>query len=261
MLECNSARRWSAVFIVSVALCLLVLPAPAAACSCRESTYPCGRFDDLRSTQAPVFTGTVTAVTVEELPAGPSDVRTAVRRVRFAVTESFFGAMEKEVEVSTNASSASCGYGFLPGQSYLVYASRWEGRLTVSLCSRTRPLADAADDVDLLRRWALGSTETRIFGWVTLGTSAGKSLGRQPGLVVVAETDGHVQETVTDARGQFRFRDLPLGKYSLRARLNDKTTADSRFDPVLSEAQLCAEVGFYVMQGPDSDSRRKSPSP
>ena len=130
------------------------------------------------------------------------------RRVRFVVTEAFFAPLPRELEVSTSL----CGYNFEPGQAYLVDANRTSERLTVSICSRTKPLADASDDVELLRGWVRGSAEARIFGAVTLQKPEGGTAGPQSGLLVVAEATGHVSQTVTDTRGQFRFRGLPMGR-------------------------------------------------
>src|SRR5690606_22193376 len=59
----------------------------------------------------------------------------------------------------TNSSSAACGYTFEKNTSYLVYARESEGRLHVSLCSRTRPMAEAADDLVVL---GAGATPVHI---------------------------------------------------------------------------------------------------
>jgi hypothetical protein len=64
----------------------------------------------------------------------------------------FKGPKEDVLELATNESSAACGYGGLtPGSRHLLYATRFEGRLHVSLCSRTRPERDAACDLRYLR--------------------------------------------------------------------------------------------------------------
>jgi hypothetical protein len=52
------------------------------------------------------------------------------------------------VSVFTASHSATCGYGFKGGRTYLVYAHKdAEGRLSTGICSRTRRLKDAGQDL------------------------------------------------------------------------------------------------------------------
>ena len=44
----------------------------------------------------------------------------------------------------TPADSAACGFDFVNGESYLVYAAERDGHLSVSSCSRTRKMSEAA---------------------------------------------------------------------------------------------------------------------
>jgi hypothetical protein len=48
---------------------------------------------------------------------------------------------EPKDTVSTSAFEASCGYTFKVGQRYLIHAHKVEGRLGVSYCGMTKPLA------------------------------------------------------------------------------------------------------------------------
>jgi MYXO-CTERM domain-containing protein len=74
-------------------------------------------------------------------------------RVRLDVVQRFRGSVEHEhVEVQTAGSSASCGFPFELGRSYLIYADGPSDALRVGLCSATKRMEDA--DVD---RAALGS--------------------------------------------------------------------------------------------------------
>lgn len=164
MPDCNATLRSWAASIAFTSLCLIVLPAPASACTCGSDLYVCSGFDHLRADEAPIFTGTVVGITEvhgEVGRAGQKEVMIVERRVRFVVTEAFFAPLPRELEVSTSL----CGYDFEPGQAYLVDANRTSERLTVSICSRTKPLADASDDVELLRGWVRGNTRvTSAFG-------------------------------------------------------------------------------------------------
>ena len=58
------------------------------------------------------------------------------------------GVEKRTVSVFTSSESSACGYGFQKGEAYLVYASKnTEGRLITSICSRTRILKAAQDDL------------------------------------------------------------------------------------------------------------------
>jgi hypothetical protein len=65
------------------------------------------------------------------------DTRTA----RFEVTRSFKGLPEKKIiDVATSINGASCGYGFVAGDYYLVYGYADNGSLSTSICTRTKEL-------------------------------------------------------------------------------------------------------------------------
>jgi hypothetical protein len=78
----------------------------------------------------------------------------------FRVEKVWKGAPRKTLRVYSARAGATCGYVFQVGKRYLVYArilkKGWlgdshddalKGRLSASLCSRTRELADAAEDL------------------------------------------------------------------------------------------------------------------
>ncbi|HZB45241.1 MAG TPA: hypothetical protein VE360_08360, partial [Pyrinomonadaceae bacterium] len=136
---------------------VLLLPATSAhACSCMGGSPPCQEF----GRAAAVFVGTVTGVTerprvsvAEARKAADEGDEWAARGFRFAVTQSFLGVAGAEVEVWTGWGGGDCGYDFEQGASYLVYAYRLgkSGRLGTGICSRTRPVAGAAEDLEFLR--------------------------------------------------------------------------------------------------------------
>jgi len=67
--------------------------------------------------------------------------------VVFAVDASWKGAERRVMSVFTASNSAACGYGFRRGRTYLVYAAESEGRLATTICSRTKLLRDAQEDL------------------------------------------------------------------------------------------------------------------
>jgi hypothetical protein len=61
-------------------------------------------------------------------------------------------ASEKEIEILTGYGGGDCGYQFQVGIEYVIYAYKNSaGRLETGICTRTRPLAEAAEDVKYIR--------------------------------------------------------------------------------------------------------------
>lgn len=111
-------------------LVVSVLPGEAHACSCMAQSI-----EDAIAGSDAIFEGIVDSIEEGD----------GVRHVRFSVTQAWEGVETERVEVTTSASSASCGYEFEVGTAYLVYATEGDG-LEVSLCSRTRPMDEADED-------------------------------------------------------------------------------------------------------------------
>jgi hypothetical protein len=111
-------------------------PAAASACSCMQQTQ-----EDAAQNAGAIFEGRVTRI---ENPEGNPTIH-------FQVVRSFKGPSQESLTASTANSSASCGYGFEQGKSYLVYATQEAGgALAVSLCSRTAPIENATEDLNKL---------------------------------------------------------------------------------------------------------------
>jgi len=128
----ESPALWFPIALVVAAFAVQARPATASACSCAP---PEGPTASLAASTA-VFEGRVESITPGELI-----------QVRFAVTRAWKGAEEEQVEVRTRAHGAACGYRFAEGATYLVYAYGEPDDLRVGLCSRTRPIEDASDDL------------------------------------------------------------------------------------------------------------------
>ncbi len=70
--------------------------------------------------------------------------------VHFEVSEVWKGPYQSLLTVQTAESSAACGFNFMQSTEYMVYAYGDTNIPQVSLCSRTRPLSEAAEDLKLL---------------------------------------------------------------------------------------------------------------
>jgi hypothetical protein len=133
-----SIRRLTiALTVAAFALAVFFHPLkPAYACSCIAPPPPLEARDQSQS----VFAGTVSAVGAD----GNGLL------VTFDVEQIWKGPEGPQLTIATSGSSASCGVEFVEGEKYLVYGMAQEGQLSTSLCTRTAPLASAADDVAAL---------------------------------------------------------------------------------------------------------------
>jgi MYXO-CTERM domain-containing protein len=97
------------------------------------------------SSSTAVFSGEVTEIEKNE------STRFGGLEVTLRVNEVWKGAAAEEIRVHTAGSSAACGYPFVVGTTYLVFAYNDEADpIRVSLCSRTAPIEDAKEDIEFL---------------------------------------------------------------------------------------------------------------
>ena len=127
-----------ALSAAALAVAAFGLDASAAqACSCVVPPPPA----EAREAAASVFEGRVQTVAADE---------EGVLQVSLEVVRTWKGADAERVEVRTRSGEAACGYTLEPGHSYLIYTETREGDEGgewVSLCSRTRPIEEADEDV------------------------------------------------------------------------------------------------------------------
>lgn len=124
--------------ITTALLGLIVSTAAADACDCAPPPPPKKALEQA----AAVFTGKVVGIDADE--KGSFNV------VTFYVENAWKGVDRKTITISTAKNGAACGYGFKKDGTYLVYChpAKPGGGLWTGLCSRTRPLADAAADFE-----------------------------------------------------------------------------------------------------------------
>jgi hypothetical protein len=119
----------------------LISPPSAAACDFEPPPPPETALDDA----AAVFAGEV--VTIEPVDDDPGEQYLAVT---FEVDRAWKGVDSSPVVVETHQDEGVCGYPFIIGDSYLVYAHSEGTPLTTSLYHRTAPLEQADEDLDVL---------------------------------------------------------------------------------------------------------------
>ncbi|MGH9905111.1 MAG: SpaA isopeptide-forming pilin-related protein [Pyrinomonadaceae bacterium] len=216
----------------------------ASACSCAGTPAPCQEY-----WQTPVvFAGTVTYSS--KASSNQENYQWPRRLVRFTIDEAFRGVDGVEVDVMTGFSDADCGYGFRLGGQYLVYADRQEdGRLTTSICTRTRPLSDAKEDLAYIRGLATAKTGATIFGEVR-SNKRGLNYESRPGLLagakIIVKGPAKRIETTTDKNGKYKVSDLPGDTYKVRIEPPAGFTIRKAEIEVKVSDRGCAEVGFWL---------------
>lgn len=134
----EAAARMSTRWVLAALVLLGATPALTTACTCLE--WP--SFERALRESDSVFKGTV--VTIR--PVGPHDYGDV--RVTLQVDAWWKGAPPETVDVLTAKSEAACGFTFLVGSEYVVFALRNQsGALWTHLCWRTHPVWP--DDADL----------------------------------------------------------------------------------------------------------------
>lgn len=155
----GKGRKFVSMLLMMTMLLILlnIAPATSFACSC---VAPWSVQEELEHSAA-VFKGSVIGVVdAKENSAMQSSADPIAFIIK--VDEIWKGINQTEVVVYTERDSASCGFTFEEGQEYLIYASKPDDHLRVSLCSRTTDLASAAADLSILGKGAEPTEQIRL---------------------------------------------------------------------------------------------------
>jgi hypothetical protein len=189
--------------VLCLAACFFALPPTADACGCAG-----GAPLSLHVNGTPViFAGTVESVT-----GGMPRPIVAT----FSVVKTYRGALKERAVVSGDGTD--CDRNFVKGETYLVYATEHAGVLLTHECTRTRALAEAAEDLRYLDNLAAGRAQVLIYGNVFRGMrKPDGSLARyalSERLEVVATSNRGRQSVTTDQWGPYQIVLAP-GDYEI----------------------------------------------
>lgn len=138
----SSRRR--PIVLVTPALLVLLWTHTGRACSCASPPDP---IVALLQCDA-VFEGEVLSIEPEDTAREEGVVSTMDwLLVRFRVLRAWRGVETEALTIVTHRGGASCGFSFLEGERYLVYARRSRGRLATDLCMRTAAIGQAWGDL------------------------------------------------------------------------------------------------------------------
>lgn len=138
-----------------------------------------------------------------------------LRTIRIRIGEVLSGVEpgQQEIEILTGFGGGDCGYPFQTGAEYVVYAYKnSDGRLETGICSRTRPLAEAGDDVAYFHSMASAPTTGTLRVQTAYPGMPGK---RDTG--IIAEQGGSRYRSMANAAGEALFANLPAGDYRIHA--------------------------------------------
>ncbi len=237
--------------IVRFALVLLMLAVArdVHACSCQPAAPLCETFFSHRA----VFAGTVRSINpVERTSVGPENVR-----VDFEEVIAFRGVEGSTQSVMiSEAGLGSCSYPFKVGERYVVYASRGNvagAPLFTSTCSRTRRIAEAAEDLQFFTSLASATESRRVFGSVTHSEPGtmyrdGIEYGPVPYVWLSLTNDTASYRAATDAKGRYAFTPLPPATYDLTIELPQGLSSSERPKQTLTlgDRHSCAERNFTL---------------
>jgi hypothetical protein len=205
---------------------LLFLFAPAAAfgCSCGGESPPCEAFGSATA----VFIGRVTGAKEQRRQKNEDGTTSTyqVGEIYFAVEQSFLGAKGSTAVIHSGTGGGDCGYWFIKGERYLVYAygDSMES-LGTGICTRTRPLSEAEEDLSFLKTLPRKGLGVRIYGTVqaALKDSKGEHWRKVmplPG-VTVKVVGERTFDAITNAEGKYELTGLPAGNYKVYAEVPD----------------------------------------
>ncbi len=126
------------VFLL-IAAGLLLNVSAVHACSCVPPGTPA---EELKKSTA-VFAGKVIGIEAPRLVVSSANPV----KVTFEVSKVWKGPSSKNVVITTALNEASCGYSFKEGREYIVYAHGKENELSTGICSRTKLLSDAREEL------------------------------------------------------------------------------------------------------------------
>jgi len=231
--------------ITRFALIVLVLFAGSAdraeACSCMGGIPICQSF----WTTPAVFSAMVLEVTPVPNPPGQDFMPQRVARLQ--VEQTWKGNLSGIVEVSTGSGGGDCGYDLVVGMRYLIYAHPRDGRLGVSICSRTKPLAEAAEDLAYLKSAFQPSAVGRVFGSVRYQRQKPEDPDRPiAGYGVLLRGPDREWKATTNAGGRYEFS-VPAGKYQIQLAVPATEHAYGPREVDLADSRGCVTGDFTVV--------------
>jgi 5-hydroxyisourate hydrolase-like protein (transthyretin family) len=232
------------IVLMTVVAWFGVMTAATQACSCAGQAAPCEGYGSASA----VFAGTVIGTRQLEKPKPEDRDKWYWSRVfKFSVEQSFLGDTGTEVEVFTGNGGGDCGYGFRIGERYLVYAYRSQNRLVTTICSRTRPFANANEDLAFLGNLSSAAPGATIHGQIVRDPSMQTDMESIVSAALIRIEGSDVRREIRpDADGRYRVTGLPPGRYKVTLQLPETLFTDRTQQETIVADRGCAVVWYRV---------------
>src|SRR5439155_1014942 len=210
----------------------------ADACSCMSSGPPCQNYFQVEA----VFSGTVRSISqIDVKDDAPYDQPRRQRLVHFTVERAFRGIQGATADVTTGFGGGDCGYAFKTGERYLVYAYRLKGgsQLGTGICSRTRRLTEADEDLQFIENLAATAAGARVYGSI-----------KQLEFNVAEQRFVQPLQVQSDAMGHFEFTEVSPGRYVIGVSLTRAVETESGYPRVFYPGtRVPGEAAIVEMSG------------
>lgn len=229
------------MFLRPLAIITFVFGLASAAAACTCSNEAPGQCPGLQSGDV-VFLGTVTAVediayaapkTADSSTAPVDIIAARLTRYRFRIDERFASgdipAETATVDIFSGGEDGDCGYRFKANEQYVVFTHQGtEGRLFATICSGTRPVANARALLPQLRAMRNGQRVASVFGVLRRAdppflAPADDPDEPLPNISLRLHSRYDRFQTNTNADGVFTFYDVHAGEYIFTASLPPRT--------------------------------------
>ena len=224
--------RGTRLALAVLVLAFLFTPSRADACSCVGGIPMC---ESYWRTDA-VFAGEAIDIATSESGG------LLRRRVRFRVDDVYRGAAAREIDVFTGTGGGDCGFHFIVGRKYLVFANSFGGRLSTGICSRTKLLAIASDDLAYIT--GPRPSVSRVYGTAIFRTEKHEPVANTE--VRLRGATG-TRTTTTDRDGAFELKDVAAGKYQIELLAPRGWSGAQAREIDLADARGCAAVDFHLV--------------
>jgi hypothetical protein len=173
-----------------------------------------------------IFVGTA----ISESSLDTRDLRGANHHFHFSVKEPIRGIQSSDIDVFTGHGGGDCGFGFQIGETYLVYAYEHQGKISTGICTRTRLLSKAAEDMEFFHSISGSAPSASISGTLLKRPLGSTPDSRQKNVplpdikVNVVPESGEPVSTKTRTDGSFSVDGLMPGKYRVKPQLPSNLT-------------------------------------
>ena len=233
----------SVVVVLGILISLSLAKQTVNACTCAGPRSTCESYGSASA----VFVGTVISVRVNKPQKSnerAEEIDWTPVAFKFVVEQAYHGVAGSQVEVFTGSGGGDCGYQFIVGQRYLVYAYSYQNRLSTGICSRTKLYSNATEDLAFLSTLSSATPGISIEGGLTHRDAKGELFGSD--LLVTIQSESVRKEIRPDATGRFRISGLPAGNYKLNLQLPETLITSQPEREITVADKGCALVSWFV---------------